>query len=221
MHEQNKLIVISGCSGGGKTTLITELSKMGYTVFPEVATEILREQLAIKGDITPWQYPKAFCKLLIERSITDFNKAKTMVDVLGKVIFFDRSYLEGMRYHKIINSIDRDKYDNFIRPLGNLAVEHQRQGVSEHLTSTVAFPQRSLNDWRYFDTVYIAPPWEEIYCQNEERKHSFQTSVADYEKILSFYHQCGYKTIVLPKVNVSDRVQFMLSSILHLETPVF
>jgi predicted ATPase len=183
MNEQNKLIVVSGCSGGGKSTLITELAKMGYAVFHEVATEIMREQRAVNGNMTPKGNPDAFCKLLIDRSIEDIYKAKKMANVRDRLIFFDRSYLEGIRYYKMLNTIDANKYDYFI------------------------------NDLRFFDNIYMAPPWEEIYCQNNERKHSFEKSVGDWGTLLSFYQKCGYKTIELPKVGVSSRVQFILSSI--------
>ena len=182
-YEQNKLIIISGCSGGGKSTLITELSNRGYAVVHEAATDIVREQLAVNGDMTPWKNPNAFCELLITRSIEDFYRAKAMATVEGGLIFFDRSYLEGIRYYKTLNTIDTNTYDFFI------------------------------NDLRYFDTIYMAPPWEEIYCQNEERKHTFKKSVDDYDRLLSFYPKCGYKTIELPKVDVSSRIQFLLSSI--------
>jgi predicted ATPase len=182
-HQQNIPIVISGCSSGGKSTLITELSKMGYAVFHEVATEIVKDQRAVNGNITPWKNPGAFCKLLIEKSIEDFYRAKAMTDVREQLIFFDRSYLEGIRYYKMLHSIAANKYDYLI------------------------------DDLRYFSTVYMTPPWEEIYCQNEERKHSFQKSVDDFGGLLSFYPKCGYKTIELPKVDVRRRVQFMLSSI--------
>lgn len=106
-----------------------------------------------------------------------------MTSVYADTIFFDRSFLEGIRYYKILNTINSNKYDFFI------------------------------SDLRYFDTVYLTPPWEEIYCQNETRKHSFRKSVDDFENIASFYRQCAYQTIELPKVDVSTRVKFILSSI--------
>lgn len=177
----NKLIVISGCSGGGKSTLINELSKLGYTVIHEAATEIVNQQLNENSQNTPWQNPNGFCKLLIEKSLEDFNRAKAMTDVYDNTIFFDRSYLEGIRYYKSLNTMNSNKYDFFI------------------------------NDLRYFDTVYITPPWEEIYCQNETRKHSFKKSVDDFEKVVSFYPNCGYQTIELPKVDVRTRIQFILT----------
>jgi predicted ATPase len=178
-----KLIVISGCSGGGKSTLINELNKMGYAVVREAATEILNQQLNENGQKTPSKDPDGFCKLLIEKSLEDFHRAKAMTDVYDNTIFFDRSYLEGIRYYKRLNTIDSNKYDFFI------------------------------NDLRYFHTVYITPPWKEIYCQNGARKHSFKKSVDDFEKVVSFYPNCGYQTIELPKVDVRTRIQFILSSI--------
>ncbi len=178
-HNPNKLIVISGCSGGGKSTLINELSKLGYSVINEAATEILYEN----NQINPCNDPHAFCQLLIERSIDNFHRAKAMRNALDNIIFFDRSHLEGIRYYKQLNAIDSTKYNLF------------------------------LDDLRYFDVVYIAPPWEEIYCQNETRKHSFNKSVDDYNKVISFYPECGYQTIELPKITVKDRAQFILSSI--------
>lgn len=181
--KYNRLIVISGCSGGGKSTLITELSAMGYAVVHEVATKIVSEQKAINGDITPWQNPTAFCKLLIARSIKDFHRAKSMANALEETIFFDRSFLEGIRYYKMLNSTDSHRYDYLI------------------------------DDLRYFNTVYIAPPWQEIFCQNDDRRHSFKKSVDDYDRVLSFYLKCGYQTLELPKVDVEARIQFMLSSI--------
>lgn len=181
--KHNRLIVISGCSGGGKSRLITELSAMGYAVMHEVATRIVREQQAINGDITPWQNPAAFCQMLIARSIEDFHRAKSMANALEGIIFFDRSFLEGIRYYKILNMLDVNKYDYLI------------------------------NDLRYSDTVYIAPPWEEIYSQNSERKHSFKKSVDDCGRVLSLYLKYGYQTMELPKVDVKSRVQFVLSSV--------
>lgn len=181
--EHSKLVVISGCSTGGKSTLITELSKMGYAVVHEAATKIVEEQLAINGEITPWKNPFAFCELLIARSIDDFQRAKAMADASTRIIFFDRSFLEGVRYYKTFKSMDVNRYDSFIDEL------------------------------RYFDTVYVAPPWEEIYCQNVTRKHPFKKSIDDFKRFVSFYPECGYQIIELPKVDVRDRAEFILSSI--------
>ena len=46
-HDRNKLVVVSGCSGGGKSTLLTEMARRGDTVMPEPGRQIVNEELAI------------------------------------------------------------------------------------------------------------------------------------------------------------------------------
>jgi len=64
-------------------------------VIHEVGREIVREQLAKSGNITPWHNPQAFCEMVVMRSIEAFKKAQTFSAAVGQVIFFDRSFLEG------------------------------------------------------------------------------------------------------------------------------
>ena len=40
------MVVVSGCSGGGKSTLLAELALRGYAVFPEPGRQIVKEQLS-------------------------------------------------------------------------------------------------------------------------------------------------------------------------------
>ncbi len=47
--KMKKLVVLSGCSGGGKSTLLSELSYQGYAVREEVCREIIKEY----GDLDP------------------------------------------------------------------------------------------------------------------------------------------------------------------------
>lgn len=176
----NKLIVISGCSGGGKSTLISELSNQGYTVVSEVGREIVKEQLAIKGDLTPWQNPQAFCDIMIDRSIAAYHQAKIMTTAMNQVVFFDRSFLEAVSYYQTLNI---NKYSHFVEEL------------------------------RYYPTIFMAPPWKEIFHQDDERKHAFEDGVIEYERLLKFYPQHGYRIVELPKTSVKERVEFILSNL--------
>ena len=47
-------VVISGCSGGGKSTLIAELSRRGFAVVSEPGRRIVAEELAGDGKSLPW-----------------------------------------------------------------------------------------------------------------------------------------------------------------------
>lgn len=185
-NSENKLIVISGCSGGGKSTLLVELNNKGYAVVPEVGRELVKEQLAVKGDITPWSNPKAFSEVLIAKSIEAYHQANMITNVMDQMIFFDRSFLEGISYYQSLNKNDSNKYNHFVEEL------------------------------RYYPTVFMAPPWQNIFIQDDERKHSFEDAVSEYKRLLIFYAQSGYHIVELPKVNINERLQFVISHILVL-----
>lgn len=65
----------------------------------------------------------------------------------------------------------------------------------------------------YFSTVFIVPPWNEIFKNDAERKEDYSTAVDIHEFIISTYQRLGYKTIVLPKVSVKDRADFIINSL--------
>jgi len=178
-----KLVIISGCSGGGKSTLLDELENNGYSVIPEVGREIVKQQLDTNGGVTPWQNPIAFCELAIQKSIVNYEQTNAIKSTTDKIIFFDRCFLDGISYYQSLELDDARKYDCLIQNL------------------------------RFYPTVFMTPPWDDIYCQDGERKHSFEDAVAEYERLLKFYPKNGYQIVEIPKVNVKERFRFLISAI--------
>jgi len=84
--------VISGCSGGGKSTLLFELEKRGYKVFPEPGRQIVKEQQSVGGDGLPWKNVTKFAELCVSRAMYFYNSAI----LLDKPVFFDRSMLDNI-----------------------------------------------------------------------------------------------------------------------------
>ena len=64
--------------------------------------------------------------------------------------------------------------------------------------------------YRYHPQVFIAPPWQEIYVTDNERKQSFEEAEATYEAMANVYTQLGYSLIALPKIAIDERVQFII-----------
>lgn len=62
----------------------------------------------------------------------------------------------------------------------------------------------------YHARVLIAPPWEEIFRQDRERKQDFGEAVRTYEALASTYQELGYQLVELPSTGVESRVQFVL-----------
>lgn len=66
---------------------------------------------------------------------------------------------------------------------------------------------------RYHPRMFLAPPWPEIYVTDTDRKHGFDTAVAEYERLTKTYPVLGYEVLPPPKVSVSARADFVLSSL--------
>ncbi len=65
----------------------------------------------------------------------------------------------------------------------------------------------------YNKKVFIAPPWEEIYCNDSERKQSFEEALEVYRNSIEVYSKYGYVIIFLPKISVEGRADFVMSHI--------
>lgn len=57
-----RFVVISGCSGNGKSTLIAELGRRGHTVVEAPGRRIVREELKAEGSALPWIDETAFAR---------------------------------------------------------------------------------------------------------------------------------------------------------------
>jgi predicted ATPase len=86
--------VITGASGGGKSTLVAALKDLGYSTVPEAALAIMREQLECNGKILPSVDRTAFLEAVLARSIHDYETAQS----LKGAVFFDRGIPEWLRF---------------------------------------------------------------------------------------------------------------------------
>jgi predicted ATPase len=76
-------------------------------------------------------------------------------------------------------------------------------GVKDHFAKAAAV-------FRYNSRVFIAPPWEEIFTQDSERKQDFNEAVRTYESLRDTYLDCGYRLIELPRCPIQERVEFVV-----------
>ena len=65
----------------------------------------------------------------------------------------------------------------------------------------------------YFNKVFLAPPWPEIFEQDYERKHDFQSAVEEFNRIQSALVELKYEVCLLPKTTVSQRVDYIIKQI--------
>ena len=180
---KNKFIVITGCSGGGKSTLIAALSQMGYTTMPEAGRIIVKEQMDSGGNYLPSIDPMGFCNLLIEKSVEFYKNATQIKNTKNNVIFFDRSLIDAISYYHAYSITNKNRYDELLVQL------------------------------KFDNPILMTPPWKEIFTEDTERKHTFEAAVSEYDRLKFFYPSQGYTVVDIPKISVDRRVEFILSLI--------
>lgn len=62
---------------------------------------------------------------------------------------------------------------------------------------------------RYFKKVFIAPPWPEIFAQDNERREDLVEMLAIHYALINTYETIGYDIIELPKEPVEARIHFI------------
>ncbi len=67
----------------------------------------------------------------------------------------------------------------------------------------------NLRRYPYQETVFLFPPWEEIYRTDDERDQTFEESVRVFEAVRSWYRHCGYRVREVPFGAVEHRVEFV------------
>jgi predicted ATPase len=89
-QAEDKFVVLSGCSGGGKSRLLSALAARGYRVFAEPGRQVIREQNYIGGDATPEKDVLKFLDFTISRTLYHMTSAAST----DAVVFFDRSIVD-------------------------------------------------------------------------------------------------------------------------------
>lgn len=85
------LVVISGCSGGGKSSLLAELKARGHRVVEEPGRRIIAEETAVGGSALPWCDLAAFLRRAIAMAIADHAAAAANTGWT----FFDRGLIDA------------------------------------------------------------------------------------------------------------------------------
>ncbi|HVF19137.1 MAG TPA: AAA family ATPase [Mycobacteriales bacterium] len=71
----DRLHVLTGGPGGGKTTLVERLAALGYATTPEAGRAILRDQAAIGGPLRPEVDPVAFLEAILQWELRSYRWA--------------------------------------------------------------------------------------------------------------------------------------------------
>jgi len=95
--DSDRLFVITGGPGSGKSTLINALAEHGICTMPEAGRAIIREQVAIGGEALPWSDRRAFAELMLRWEIRSYRAALS----LRAPVIFDRAVPDVLGYLRL------------------------------------------------------------------------------------------------------------------------
>lgn len=171
-------VILSGCSGGGKSTLLAELATRGVPTFAEPGREVVRAALAGVGGALPDEDPTGFALACLERSVADLRAA----DALDRPAVFDRCPVDVFTW-----------------------LEHRGLEVPD------AFPE-AMARAGFHPVVLFAPPWPDIYVQDQERRHDLEKALADHDRLQRDYLRLGFELLTLPRATPAARAEWVLAS---------
>jgi predicted ATPase len=87
----DRFVVISGCSGGGKSTLLSELGRRGHAIVEEPGRRIVEEELKGNGAALPWIDGVAFARRAVGVALADRAAAAAR----DGWVFFDRGLIDA------------------------------------------------------------------------------------------------------------------------------
>ncbi|MNV73036.1 hypothetical protein D3C71_1661650 [compost metagenome] len=104
----DRFIILSGCSGGGKSTLLTQLARRGFATVEEPGRRIVIEETRNNGTALPWIDIEAFARRAIAMALEDRQKAPA-----EGLVFFDRGLIDAA------SALSHVSGDGFIDTLKN------------------------------------------------------------------------------------------------------
>ncbi|MEH0712159.1 ATP-binding protein [Vibrio owensii] len=115
-----------------------------------------------------------------DEMVREEKKHHQAFEQLNELVFFDRCIVDSYGYSQ----------------LENLPIPQALMDACQRI--------------RYANPVFIFPPWEAIFANDEERKQDFAEAVRTYQAMVATYQQHGYELIEVPTMSIEQRVDFIL-----------
>jgi len=68
----------------------------------------------------------------------------------------------------------------------------------------------ALRAYPFHSSVFVLPPWKDIYTADAERDHSFPWVEHVHRQLVQWYRSCGYVLHEVPRLPVTARAEFVL-----------
>jgi len=177
-----KRIVITGAPGTGKTAIIKALETSGFYCFHEIIRSMTLDAKTEQHPDKVLTNPIAF--------VTDSKQ-------------FNQQLLEGRRKQY---EAAKEKKESLV---------FYDRGMPDVLAYMDYFDQDYGKDFlkacekHVYDTVFLLPPWEAIYVQDNERLETYTQATEIHEHLKHRYTVLGYDVKEVPFGTIPERISFI------------
>lgn len=148
------------------------------------------------------------CLEEISRDITEMARRNGIEQLfLKNPMLFSEMLLEGREnQYKIANNMDTD-FIFFDRGIPDIHAYMNYISIDY----PPIYVEKSMK-YRY-DTIFITPPWQEIYITDEVRYENFEQSLAIFNHLKRTYENLDYQLIEVPCGTIEFRTDFILNNL--------
>ena len=171
----DKLFVVTGGPGSGKSSLIDKLASHGFRTKLEAGRAIIKDQVRIGGAALPWADKALFAELMLCWELRSYMEASAD----ASVTILDRGIPDVVGYLTLYGI-----------------------PVPEYLERAAALHP-------YNRTVFLAPYWDQIFTNDDERKQGVDEAKATGDMMYETYTRLGYEIVELPLIDIDARADFV------------
>ncbi len=179
-----KRIVVTGGPGTGKTSLINLLEKSGFYCFHEIVRSMTLDAKKKREKKSYLSNPLVF---------------------VDNPELFNDQLLYGRLAHYAKASELNEETVFFDRGLPDVLA------YMDYFEQSYGQKYIDVCEENRYDTVFLFPPWEEIYVRDNERMESFKEAIQIHNALETAYTSLGYKIHEVPFGTVNERLKFVLN----------
>jgi predicted ATPase len=113
---------------------------------------------------------------------------------------------DKFKYAAVLGQEDLVFFDR--SPIESLAMVHEASPLPEVQL------QAELAAFAFHRTVFMLPPWEQIYQTDTERDHTFDHATRVHTSLVRWYKKCGFSIHEVPKLSALARAEHVLHALL-------
>lgn len=149
------------------------------------------------------------CMHEISRSITIEAQRQGIEQLFLKdPLLFSEKLLEGRlkQFHSAMDSEDSHLFFDRGLPDVTAYLDYKQTTYPVHFDQTCSLHR--------YDSVFLLPPWEDIYEQDNERYETFDEAEQIYGFLVDGYRKYHYEIDEVPSANIESRIDYILNKLM-------